>query len=582
MEQYTGRIPQDKIDEVRLAADIVQVVGNRTRLTQKGRDYWGLCPFHGDKDPSFKVDRERGTWYCFGCSEGGSVFNFVMRNEGLSFPEAVRYLAGRFGVELPKPDLSPAEAKAQRERKSLFEACRMAAEFYSSALAASPGAAARQYLTQKRSLSSAAIEEWGLGWARDEWEGLKRHLRSQGIGEEIALKAGLLAENQAKRSTYDRFRGRVIIPIKSRSGRVISFGGRIMGEGEPKYLNGAESPLFKKKSNLFNLDRARSHMRQKDRVLVVEGYFDVIACAVHGFEETVAPLGTALTAQQVRQLKGQASQVVLVFDGDQAGRKAATRSLPIFLQEQMVAKVLLLPQGEDPDSLLMERGAEEFEKLLQAARPLTEMVLDRIVDKGDQSTPEGRSATAQEAGGVIKQLTDPMVRWAYVERLARQLGQPPGVVADRLGIARPQGARAPVINSRTRPTAFDQDKSLLEFALCDPQAARALAEEGCLTCFEKPEHLAIGQAIADCLERGVEPTPDAVTQALEDQNLAGLVGELAICGPKLKPGQALKEVQSLLAALRRKRLLEERQARLRSVKLQENGGGNPGAISDGV
>ena len=182
------------------------------------------------------------------------------------------------------------------------------------------------------------------------------------------------------------------------------------------------------------------------------------------------------------------------------------------------------------------------------------------------------SAIAREAGKVIKQLLDPMVRWAYVERLARQLGQPAGVVADRLGVVRPREARAPVIKNRTRPAVFDQDKSLLEFALCDPRAARALAEEGCLDCFEKPEHQAIGRAIADCLKRGAEPTPDAVTQALEDQSLAGLVGELAICGPRLKPDQALNEVKSLLGALKRKRMLDERQARLRALKMQKKRG----------
>ena len=582
MEQYAGRIPQDKIDEVRLAADIVQVVGARTRLTQKGRDFWGLCPFHGDKDPSFKVDRERGTWYCFGCSEGGSVFNFVMRSEGLSFPDAVRFLAERCGVELPKPELTPEQAQAQKERKSLFEACRMAGAFYSATLAGSDGGMARHYLNQNRRLDQSAIAEWGLGWAADEWESLKRHLRGQGIGEDIALKAGLLAENQARRSTYDRFRGRVMIPIKGRTGRIISFGGRVIGEGEPKYLNGAESPLFIKKSNLFNLDQARSHMRQKNRALVVEGYFDVISCAVHGFGETVAPLGTALTAEQIRQMKGLTGEVVLVFDGDEAGRKAAVRSLPIFLEENMAAKVLLLPRGEDPDSFLVNQGAEALEELLQKARPLTEMVLDRILDQGDLGSPEGRSMVAQKAGEIIKQLKDPMVRWAYVEHMGRRLGQPAGVVADRMGIVRPQGTTAPVIKTRVRAKAFDQDKSLLEFALCDPQAARALAAEGCLDCFDKPEHLAIGKAIGKCLANNQEPTPDAVTLALEDASLAGLVGELAVCGPRLKPGQAVKQVKSLMEALKRQRLIAGRQARLKAMKMQKKRGRSPVAISDGV
>jgi DNA primase len=571
MKQYSGRIPQDKIEEVRAAADIVQVVGSSTRLTQKGRDYWGLCPFHGDKDPSFKVDRGRGTWYCFGCSEGGSVFNFVMRTEGLNFPESVRYLADRFGVELPRVKLTPEQARQEEERKRLFEACRMGAEFYAANLKSAAGAPARDYLQNRRGFKPELISEWGLGWAPDQWEGLKRHLGGKGFGEDILVKAGLLINKQQGKGAYDRFRGRVIIPIKDRTGKVISFGGRVMGDGEPKYLNGAESPLFRKKANLFNLDRARPAMRQKDRALVVEGYFDVMGCAAHGFGEAVAPLGTALTAQQIRQLKGQAAEVILLFDGDEAGRKAATRSLSMFLEEQVVAKVLLLPQGEDPDSFLKANGAEALEKLLAEARPLTEMVLDRIVRLGDIKSPEGQSRTAAQAGEVLRQIKDPMVRWSYLGRLARSLNQPAAVVADRLGIARPAGI--PVQRAgRVKRHSIDKEKPLIEFALCEPAAARAFMEDGCLSCLENPDYRRIGLAIQEILESGAEPGPDAVAESLDDPDLSKLVSELAVCAPHFKPEEVSGHIELCLGQMRILRKKNEQKARARALRTEANTG----------
>ena len=550
-----GYIPEHKIDEVRQAADIVTVVGKRVRLTQKGKDWWGRCPFHGDTDPSFKVDRQRGTWYCFGCGEGGSAFTFLMKDLGLSFPESVRELAGQFGVDLPSPELGPAEKKAQEERDRLRKVLALARDYYREMLAGPQGSAARDYLARARGLSQETVREFEVGFAPDEWEGLGRFLAARGVPQDLAVMSGMVINRDSKPGAYDRFRGRVMFPIRDTGGRVISFGGRILGDGEPKYLNGPESPLFNKSAALFNLDKARTAMRKSGRALVVEGYLDAVTCFAHGFGESVAPMGTALTERQVRLLKRNAPETVLVFDGDEAGMRAAVRALPIFQQEDAVAKALLLPQGEDPDSFLRQRGAEAFAGALKGARPLVEVVLDRITGQGDTSTPEGRSQVAQEAGKVIKAIKDPMARWLYLKRQAKALGVPPEVMAARLGLPAPGSFRAksprPARTARPVRTgaAADSERGLLELALCSAEACRVLAEGGAFAMLGDPALSRVGEAITTVLARGGEPTASAVMDATGDQELAGLVTGLAQCDLELPPGEARREAEILLAKL---------------------------------
>jgi DNA primase len=554
-----GHISQEVIDQVRLAADIAEVVGRRIRLVQKGKDFWGLCPFHGDSAPSLKVDRARGTWHCFGCGEGGSVFNFVMRDQNMSFPEAVRELAAQCGVPLPAPRQTPEEQRAQEEKERLLQVLDLAGKFFRKQLDATPATEAREYLLTKRGLDQATVEAFGLGYAPGQWDGLRRYLTAQGVSEELGVAAGLLVRRDSGQGVYDRFRGRVIFPIRDLKGRAISFGGRVMGPDEPKYLNGPESPLFNKSRTLYNLDKARPAMRRKDRALVVEGYFDVITLAALGFEETVAPLGTALTPQHVRLLKGQARDLVLVFDGDQAGLRAATRALPLFLAEGLSPRVLLLPTGEDPDSFARAQGAPGMETALKQARPLTEMVLARLVSQGDTGTPEGKSAIVQEAGEVLKAIADPVTRTGYLERLAAQLALPPAVVAARLGLpltglkAQPPAAR-PGQGQGRACLVHDGEQALLELALAAPEAARVLAQGGALDDLAEPRFMALAQAILAVLGRGASPTPDAVSQTLDDQDLASLVSKLSLRCPQLNdPAAAAQSHLDLLARRRQRR-----------------------------
>ncbi len=577
----SGYIPDEKVDEVRLAADIVDVVGKRVRLTKKGKDWWGLCPFHGDQDPSFKVDRGRATWHCFGCGEGGSVFTFVMKDENLTFPEAVRELAGRYGVELPRPKLSPEQRAREDKRQRLLRVLELAGKFFSERLASSQGAPARRYLEQERGLAAEVARDFGLGWAPDAWEDLGRFLAGRKVPEELAVESGLLVPRDKARGSYDRFRGRVMFPIRDAGGRVVSFGGRLMAQGEPKYLNGPESKVFSKSRTLYNLDRARPEMRRKDRALVVEGYFDVITLAAAGFGETVAPLGTALTEQQVRRLRGQASEAVLVFDGDAAGRRAAARSLPVFLAQGLPARALLLPAGEDPDSFVRGQGPEALERAVDQARPLTEMVLDDLVAAGDLATPEGKSRVVAEAAGVIKSIKDHVTAWLYLERLAGALQLPAGVAARQMGLPLPgRGGRpagpAPAAGGSARPgagsPAAGDERCLLELALISPAAARELAESGCLDELGDPEFSRLGEAIKAVLARGGRPSEAAVMDELGDAGACALVGSLCDSAPRLDEAKALDQARRLRALLEQRSIQRQCRELTRAIASAQRAG----------
>ena len=572
--EQPGYIPETKIDEVRQAADLVEVVGRRVRLTKKGKDFWGVCPFHGDSNPSLKVDKARGTWYCFGCHLGGNVFHFLMRDEGLSFPEAVREMAHRYGVQLPTRRLTPQQRQQVGEREQLGKVMNLAQEFFQKNLASAAGKGAREYLLTQRELPREALAQFGLGLALESWEGLHRHLASHKVPLALMIKAGMVVSREKGDGAYDRFRGRVTFPIRDQRGRVISFGGRILGPGEPKYLNGPESPLFNKSSSLYNLDQARLAMVRKDRALVVEGYFDVISLAARGLAETVAPMGTALTNQQVRSLGRITSNVILVFDGDQAGRQAATRALPIFLEEQVTAKAVLLPGGEDPDSLVRSQGLPALERLLDEARPLVEVVLDRMLAEGDLSSPEGRSQLVGQAGEVIKAIRDPLVAWLYLEDLCRRLELPTQVVARRLGIPLPaRGHRPPSqVGGSGEQLVLSRESVLLEAALAHPAAARFLCEQGALDDFDDPQLAQVAQALGSVVERGEAADPEAVMQALPDPALAFLVNRLAGSGPDLDERQAVEQARKYLAARERRRQTHQLRQLSRALAAAEQAG----------
>lgn len=401
------------VEKVKGSIDIVSVISGYVNLKKRGRTYVGLCPFHTEKTPSFHVDSTRQTYKCFGCGKGGDAFNFLMEMKGLSFPEALQELARQAGIFLEKPD------RAQSSEKSrLYEANRLALHFYRSVLNSSRGEGAMAYL-KGRGLTKETIDAFELGYAPDSWDALLRTMRSRGIDPETAARCGLLIERTSG-GHYDRFRNRVIFPIRDISSEVIGFGARVLGPGEPKYLNTPESAIFKKRKILYNLHRVKGMLRNNG-VAIVEGYMDVVSLSNAGFRESVATLGTALSEDHVQLLSRFTDKVNLVFDGDAAGRNAMVRAVEPFLGFELIPKVVLLPDGKDPDDIA-RTDRESWSSLLAGAPSLWDFIFDESFSTRDPSKLEDKKTLMKELVPVISRVRDALFRELLVQRLSLRLG----------------------------------------------------------------------------------------------------------------------------------------------------------------
>jgi DNA primase len=402
------------LDELRDRLRISDYVGRKVKLVRRGRNHTGLCPFHNEKTPSFSVNEDKGFFHCFGCGEHGNVIDFVMKTEGLSFPEAVEKLAGDAGLELPRRDAR--EDAREKVRKSLHEVMELAAAFFEAELRGMRGAKARSYL-DGRQLSGAIAQRFRLGFSPDTRQALREHLAAKGVSLEEMVEAGLLVVPDGDGAPYDRFRGRVMFPISDVRGRVIAFGGRTLDpDGKPKYLNSPETPLFRKSAVLFNLSSARKAVAAGAPLVAVEGYVDVIALAASGFEGAVAPLGTALTEEHLEQMWRMAPEPILCFDGDAAGLKAAQRGIDLalpLLKPGQSLRLALLPSGQDPDDLIRARGAAAMQEVLSAAQPLVEMLWRREIESADLTTPERRAGAEVSLMRLVDSIEDQRVKEHY-------------------------------------------------------------------------------------------------------------------------------------------------------------------------
>lgn len=399
------------LDELRERIGLADIVGRRTRLTKKGHEHSGLCPFHKEKTPSFTVNEDKGFYHCFGCGAHGSAFDFVMETEGLGFREAVEKLAGEVGMQVPQD--SPEERQRAERKKSLYDVVEAACEHYEKALRRPEGAHALDYL-RRRGLTEQTIKRFRLGFAPDRRDELKAALGALGIKESELVAAGMLVKRDDG-STYDRFRGRVMFPILDRRGRVVAFGGRILGsdQGVAKYLNSPETDLFHKGSLLYAMDSAQVAARAGQTLIVTEGYMDVIALFQAGFEGAVAPLGTALTPEQILELWKITPDPVLCFDGDNAGQRAAARAAErtlVLIKAGVGLRFATLPPGEDPDSLVQSKGAVAFQEILTAAKPLSQILWDLESQAGPTDTPEGRAALQKRLDDHVRRIEDATVR----------------------------------------------------------------------------------------------------------------------------------------------------------------------------
>jgi DNA primase len=445
-------VPDSTIDEIKRRLDVVDVVGQTVQLKRSGKTFKGLCPFHGEKTPSFYVWPEQGTWRCFGCNEGGDIFSFVQKRDNLDFREALRFLGERAGVtvdEAARPD--PA---ARQERDRLLAILDSAALFYRGALASEAGALARAYLVE-RGVEPATVDRFGLGYADAAGRGLERHLTRAGYGADECVRSGALGQSEDGTRTFDRFRDRLIFPIRDADGRVIGFGGRTLrSDQQPKYLNTAQTDLFDKGSNLYALDLARDAIRKEGRAIVVEGYMDAIIAHQAGFANVVATLGTAITERHVQTLRRQsAREIVLCLDSDAAGLRAALRGSgvahdstrdeapridfsllnrserlrrrdgapAIFVERRTVLKAFSLTGGKDPDEVIRQ-DPDQWIRESAAARPIVDFVFENLPRVYDLGTTEGRREAAQAAVALVYDVADPIDRDQYLQRLAAVIG----------------------------------------------------------------------------------------------------------------------------------------------------------------
>jgi len=470
-----NRIPDSVIEDIRSRSDIVEKVSAHVALKKAGKYLKGLCPFHSEKTPSFTVSPDKQIYHCFGCGAGGNVFKFLMETEEISFLDALKKLASEVGVELPayQPDQPPGE------REVLFRLNRLAAEYFQRQLNdPEAGLAARKY-AENRKLDGETLARHQIGWAPEGWRGLAGAL-GKSASAELLEKAGLIRKSERGGDHYDRFRGRFMFPLSDAQGRIIGFAGRTLNEEDgPKYLNSPETVLYKKGSTLYGLDGAREAIRRRDSALVVEGYFDQIRAHQYGIKNTVAACGTALTAAQASLLRQLTKNVTLVFDADAAGQAAADKGFEVLLEQGLNVRVAVLPEGQDPDSYLLEQGAEAFLRQIETARPYIESYIHRVLRAGDVTSPDGRVQVVNQVLPLLLKVKNQVERSEWVRYFAEHAGVDDQALLGELkkAMEKDQGALPREVAVQAAPSRLDPEFCLAQLALASPEAASVIRRE---------------------------------------------------------------------------------------------------------
>ena len=539
-------IPDDKIREVRERASIFEVVSDYVSLRKSGANYQGLCPFHGEKTPSFNVNPARGIFHCFGCGVGGNAVTFIMKMEGLSFPEAVKFLAKRVGVVIEDRPVSAAEKHRQDEREILFDINEVAAQLYRSLLARSEeGAPARRYL-ESRGVDDATAEAYRLGFAPDRWDVLARHLQQREVSLERAERLGLVRRRDTG-GYYDTFRNRLLFAITDIHGRVIGFGGRVLDDSLPKYINSPESPIYHKSDVLFGVSLAKGAMREQGSAIIVEGYFDHLALFQAGVKNVVATCGTALTEGHIGLLKRYAGKIYTLFDADSAGRKATLRAMDLCLQEQFPASVVELTPGEDPDSFIRKEGHDAFSERLAKARPVLEFFLRTLVREMDTGTVEGKVRVVDELAPRLAKVANPVERELYVREVVRMLGIDGRSLLRRMGGGSVSPPAAPASPVRTRRGPGPEEMLLCLMGRY-PQVAGRVREHGAARLFG-PELLPAAEEIC-CWQEAV-PDWGIILELVPSPEVRGRLAALFIDDEHLGDLNTEKAFEECLRALER-------------------------------
>jgi len=549
-----GRVPQSFIDDVIARTDIVEVIGTRVPLKKAGREYKACCPFHGEKTPSFTVSPTKQFYHCFGCGAHGTVLGFLMDYEKLGFVEALTELAERAGLELPREAQSgPQEAGAA----DLYELMERATRFFEQTLKDQPRP--REYLA-RRGVEEPTAVRFALGYAPDAWNALLMRFGSSEPERRRLLQAGLIVEREPRAGApagyYDRFRDRLMFPIRDARGRVLGFGGRVLGEGEPKYLNSPETALFHKGRELYGLYEARKAHADFKRLLIVEGYMDVVRLHQHGITYAVATLGTATTQEHLNKLFRLTNEIVFCFDGDPAGRKAAWRALENALplaQDGREFRFLFLPEGHDPDSLVGEEGRQRFEQRLSGSVPLSEYLVGQLTSQVDLEHVDGRARLAALAAPLFARMPDGVYRELLADRLAAEIRMPAAKLKEHLAPGKPaRPARSPEPMSPRRGRFSAGRGNLLTQAITlvlhHPAAARAIGDSGSLGSVDKPGAGVLRELI-EIAASLPQPSTALLLERFRDRPELARLTELALSEPMVDEAAAGRELPMAVAKL---------------------------------
>lgn len=540
---------QSAKEELKRTVDIVELIGQFVQLKRAGLNYVGLCPFHSEKAPSFSVSPSKQMFHCFGCKKGGDLFAFWMAYHQVAFPQAMKDLAEKYHVSLPESHSGRSGSGEAARREAILKLNETAALFYHHLLTRSDkGKPGRDYF-ERRGIPDEIISSFRLGYASDDWGNFTAFLKEKKADPQKAVQAGLIIPRKDG-GYYDRFRGRVLFPIINMRQQVVGFGGRVLDQSLPKYVNTPETPVFRKGELLYGLHDAHSRIREKGRAVIVEGYTDVLALRKHGFHEAVATLGTALSREHIRRLKGYAKEAVVVFDADAAGKAAALRSLSIFLDEGMSARVMVLPEKEDPDSFVNRNGLEAFLNLLDSAVPMFDFFLD-LKMTGAGGRIEGQVEVLQEMLPLLLALRSQVQRALYVRRLAEKLGIAESYVlaefekasglstGQRAGDRRGEGLPA-------APSTKADDRLMLHLFVHHPTLIEQFVERNLRVLLTDGAVLRILDLMIEAFQREGESAPERILESLSGEPAADLLRE-AMLSPSIyrqdEVDQALKEFE---------------------------------------
>ncbi len=524
-------IPEEKISEILNTSDIVDVVSEAVILKKSGRNFFGLCPFHSEKTPSFSVNPDKQIFHCFGCSAGGNALSFVMKYHGISFPEAARMLARKYNIVVETGSMDPAQRKEIQVKESLFRLNKKVMGLYGKMIQdESRGNGVRSYL-EKRGMTTDTIEQFQLGYAPDLWDFGVSFMKEEKITQKVAINSGLILPRKQGNGYYDRFRNRLMFPIFDINMQVAGFGGRVMDDSMPKYMNSPETPVYSKSRILYGLHAAKQDCRRQGRVFIVEGYFDFLSLYQHGIQNTVASLGTALTLEHVRILKGYAQQMVLVFDSDDAGINAAKRSIKIFMKEGIDTRILVLPGKSDPDSYVMKHGRDSFLSLADNAKTVMQFLLGLAMDTHGSSV-EGRIKTLDEMKQHLALIQDAALRSLYVKELSETLNIDEKAVLEKVrdAFVRKNTQQAPLIPQTEIEESLVSDpreEQILSMMLHFPELISEVVEKKVIPAFFSEKLQSIAQIL-------IQTPPDAenfitaVMAKIEDHKDQELIASLAM------------------------------------------------------